>query len=143
MRKVIFVFLMLAATAASAQQIDLKSLDKFAEKAKNKTEINMDESTLKSAASSLNEKKPTEGVAKKSVEGLKGLYLRVYEFDDKDAFKLEDLKPLTDQLTGPNWKAVVRSKEDNEQTEIWMHQTNGVTDGMVLIAAERNELTVI
>jgi hypothetical protein len=143
MRKIMLVALMAIAVTASAQQIDLKSLDKFAEKAKEKTEINMDESMLKAGAGLLNDKKEEEGVAKKSVEGLKGLYLRVYKFDEKGFFKLEDLKPLTDQLKGANWVSFLRSKEANEQTEIWMHKTNGEVDGLLLIAAESKEVTVI
>src|SRR4029079_2950028 len=143
MRKFMFLVVILIAATVSAQQLDLKSLDKYAEKAKSKTEITMDEAMLKSAATSLNEKQKDEEIAKRSVEGLKGFYLRVYEFDDKFEFKLENLKPLLDQLKAPDWKPVLRNKENNEQTEIWMHFTNGSADGMVLIAAESHELTVI
>ena len=143
MRKWMFLGVMLIAATASAQQLDLKSLDKYADKAKSKTEINMDETMLKAAATSLSEKKKDEKIAKQSVEGLKGFFLRTYEFDDKFELKLEELKPLLDQLKAPNWKPVLRNKEDKEQTEIWMHYTNGTADGMVLIAAEAHELTVI
>jgi hypothetical protein len=143
MRKFAFLILMLIATTVSAQQLDLKSLDKLAEKAKSKTEINMDESTLKSATSSLNQKKGDEAIAKKTIEGLKGFFLRAYEFGDKGAYKLEDLKPLFDQLKEPNWKPILRNKENGEQTEIWMHMRNGEPDGMVLISAESKEIVVI
>ena len=143
MRQFAFVIFMLIATSVSAQQLDLKSLDKFAEKAKSKTEINMDESTLKSTSSSLNEKKGDEAIAKKTIEGLKGFYLRAYKFGEKGAYKLEDLKPLFDQLKEPNWKPILRNKENDEQTEIWMHMRNGEPDGMVLISAESKEVDVI
>ena len=143
MRKwMVAVWMMIAGTCL-AQQIDLKSLDKFAALAENKTEINMDESMLKSASASLDDKKPDEAVAKHSIEGAKGFVLRSYEFDDKNEFKVEDLKPILDQLKEPNWKLFLRAKEDDELTEIWTHVTNGMADGMLLIAAERNELTVI
>jgi hypothetical protein len=143
MRTFSFVVLMLFATAASAQQLDLKSLDKLAEKAKSKTEINMDESMLKSATASLDDKKAEEGLAKRTIQRAKGLFLRTYEFADNNTFKMDDLKPILDQLKGPSWKLMLRTREDDELTEIWMHVTNNETDGMLLIAAERNELTVI
>ena len=143
MRAFSFAVLMLFATAASAQQLDLKVLDKLAEKANSKTEINMDESMLKSASASLDEKKPNEGIAKKAITKAKGFFLRSLEFDNKNAFKIEDLKPIFDQLKPPNWKLVLRNKEDDEVTEIWMHVTNGETDGMVLITAEPGEITLI
>ena len=143
MRQFALVVLMLVASTVSAQQLDLKSLDKLAEKARSKTEINMDEATIKSATSSLNQKKGDEAVAKKVIEGVKGFFLRAYEFGDKGAYKIEDLKPLFDQLKEPNWKPILRNKEDGEQTEIWMHMRNGEPDGMVLISAESNEVVVI
>ena len=143
MRKLTLLVLMLVAVTASAQQIDLKSLDKLAAKAKNKTDINMDEAMVKSAAGFLDQKKGDEALAKKTVEGLKGLYVRVYEFDRKGAYTLDDLKPVLDQLKAPNWTAFLQSKEDGEQTEIWMHRTNGESDGILLVSAEGNEVVVI
>ena len=38
---------------------------------------------------------------------------------------------------------MIQSHEPEEQTEIWIHHTNGEADGMLLIAAEAKELTVI
>ena len=143
MRQFAFVSLMLIATTVSAQQLDLKSLDKLADRAKSKTEINMDESTLKSATASLNEKKGDEAIAKKTIEGVKGFFLRSYEFGQKGAYTIDELKPLFDQLKEPNWKPILRNKEADEQTEIWMHMRNGESDGMVLISAESKEVVVI
>jgi hypothetical protein len=144
MQKLTFIILMLFAATASAQQVDLKSLDKYMEKAAKKTEINMDESMVKSAAGFLDDKKTEEGLAKKTSENLKGFYLRSYEFNQKGVFKLEDLKPILDQLKAPTWTSFLRSVEDGEQTEIWMHRNaNGEADGILLIAAESDEITVI
>jgi len=143
MRKLMLAVLMMAATTVMAQQLDLKSLDKFADRAKGKTQIDLDEATLKSTGGLLKDKKADEGLAKKSTENLKGLFLRVFEFDKKGAYKLDELKPILDQLKAPNWTPFLRNKEEDEQTEIWMHRTNNEIDGMLLIAAESNELTVI
>ena len=143
MRKFGFVIVvMLVARIASAQQIDLRSLDKLADKAKSKTEINLDGAALKSAASALDEKKADEGLARKTVETLKGFQMRAYEFEG-NAFKLEDLKPILDQLKSPDWKNVIRVQEDDELVEIWIHSTKGEPDGMFMVAAESNELVVM
>jgi uncharacterized protein DUF4252 len=142
MRKLTFAILMAISTTAAAQQIDLKALDKIAAKAKGSTEMGMDPAMLKAAASALNEKDGKEAAVKKLTENIKGFFLRNYEFKKGD-FKLEDIKPLTDQLKAPNWVRFLHTKEDNEQTEIWWHVTNGETDGILLIAAEEDELTVI
>src|SRR5262245_40896620 len=142
MHRWILLCLMIVATTANAQQLDLKSLDKFADLAKEVTQINMDDSMLKSA-SGLLDNKGDEAAAKKAVEGLKGLYLRVFEFEKKAVFKFEDLKPIKDQLTTPDWTASMQTRGKDELVEIWTHKTNGVADGMLLIAAEDDELVVI
>ena len=143
MRKWMLVVLMMVASTAMAQQLDLKVLDKFESKAKSTTHIDMDEAALKSGVTLLKNEKKDEALAKKSAEGLKGLFLRVYEFAKPGDFKLDELKPILDQLKAPNWASFLRTREENEQTEIWMHRTNGEVDGLLLIAAEANELTVI
>jgi len=145
MHRLFLAILMLAAATATAQQLDLKSLDKLADKAKNKTQIDMDEATLKATGGLLKDKKGDEGLAKKTTENMKGLFLRSYEFDrdKKDAYKLDDLKPILDQLKAPNWVPFLRNKEKDELTEIWMHKTNNEVDGMILVSAESNEITVI
>jgi hypothetical protein len=142
MRKLMLVGLMTLAVSASAQQLDLKVLDKIATKATSSTEMGMDESTLKSTAGSLDKKNLEDSVVKKTVEGLKGFFLRSYEFKNGD-FKVDEIKPLLDQLKAPNWKQFLRTKEDGEWVEIWWHLTDGAIDGMLLVSAESSELTVI
>jgi hypothetical protein len=134
---------MLATTSAFAQQLDLSSLEKFLTKTKGNTKINVDASLLKFAASFLNSEKPDEASVKKLVEGMKGIYVRVFEFQNKGDYRLEDLKVLKDQLRGPDWTVFLQNKEPNEETEIWMHFTKGAVDGIVLISAEDSELVVI
>jgi hypothetical protein len=142
MRKMMVALWMMIAGTCLAQQIDLKSLDQFAAKAKSKTEINMDESMVKSASEFLNQDKKDEAAVKKSVKDLKGFFLRSYEFDN-GIFKLEHLKPILDQIKGPNWTSFLRTQEADEQTEIWFHRTNGQIDGFLLVSAEPGEVTVI
>ena len=144
MRRLMLVVLMAVAVSASAvgQQLDFKVLDKIAAKAKSTTEMGMDSSQFKSTTKNLDDKKPNEAAAKKSTETMTGYFLRSYEFKDGD-FKIDDIKPLMDQLKAPNWVRFLRTKEENELTEIWWHMTNGEADGMLLVTAEENELTVI
>ena len=143
MHRWMLIGLMTVATAAHAQQVDLKSLDKFASTAKDVTQIKLDESMIKSGSSLLNDKKGDEAAAKKTASSLKGLYLRAFEFDKKGVFKSEDLKPIRDQLKSPDWVPFLQSRESGEETEIWIHRTNGAADGILLFAMESDELVVI
>jgi len=143
MRKLMLAGLMAIATTAAGQQLDLKVLDKLAVKAKSTTEMGMDETSLKAATSILDEKKPAEGAARKVTEGVKGFFLRSYEFKKEDTPKFEDLKPLMDQLKAPSWSRFLLNVEGDEHTEIWWHLANGQIDGMLLISLEGGELTVM
>ena len=143
MRKLMVVVWMMVAGTCFAQQIDLSALDKLVPKANSKTEIAMDETMLKAAAGFLDEKKADEVAAKTASKNIKGIFLRSYEFNQKGAYRLDDLKPILDQLKAPNWSRFLRNEEDNELTEIWMHTTNGVGDGILLVSGEEDELTVI
>ena len=144
MRKVMLAALILMATSAYAQlPLNLQFLDKLEAKAKSKTRMDMDEAMLKSATGVLNDQKAGEAAAKKATEGLKGFFLRSYEFDKAGLYKLDDLKPLRDQLKAPDWVSMIQSSENDELVEIWIHRTRGEADGMLLIAAEPKELTVI
>jgi hypothetical protein len=134
---------MMAAGTGLAQQLNMQSLDKLAERAESKTEITMDEATLKSAVGFLSDDKADEVIVKETARNLKGIFLRTYEFGSKGGYKIEELKPLIDQLKAPNWSRFLRTQEDDELTEIWMHVTNGMPDGLLLIAAEEDELSVI
>src|SRR5262245_3694202 len=135
MQKWMLIGLMTMATAGYAQQVDLKPLDKFAALAtKGFTQITLDESMLKSASGRLSDKKGDEAAAKKSAAAFKGLYLRVFQFDKKGVYKSADLKPVRDQIKGPDWTILLQSREANQETEIWIHKTKGDTDGIFLLA---------
>ena len=128
MHRWMLIGLMTVATAANAQQLDLRSLDKFASQAKGVTQINLDESMIKSGSGLLSDKKGDEATAKKGVAGLKGFYLRVFEFDKKGAYKLDDLKPIRDQIKGPEWTVFLQSREPEEIVVINAIGTGNPTD---------------
>jgi Domain of unknown function (DUF4252) len=143
MRKLMVGVWMMVAGTCLAQQVDLKVLDKFAAKAQSKNEIDMNEALLKSAAGFLDDKKASEGLARATSRNLKGIFVRSYEFDQKGAYTMDDLKPLLDQLKAPDWNRFIRSEEDGERTEIWMHSTKGVPDGLLIVSGEDKELSVV
>jgi hypothetical protein len=146
MRKMMLALLMAAATTAlafePAQQLDFKFLDKIGEKATSKVEIGMSGAELKAAASLLSNKNSDEANALKGLEGMTGYFMRAYEFK-KGGFKVSDLKPLTDQLKAPDWLRFLHVDEGDELVEMYFHQTNGKSDGVLMIAAESNELVVM
>jgi hypothetical protein len=145
MRKLVFIFLFFAAAHAEAQQINLSSLDKLSAKARETTDVNLDGSMLKFASGFLNDRRAEEGLAKKMISELKGVFVRTYEFDNAGSYSLSDLQPIRDQLKGPQWNRIISIKErdSSEEVEVWVYRENDTTTGMVLISAEPEELTVV
>jgi hypothetical protein len=146
MRKWIFTLLLLAATNAQAQQLNLSSLDKLADKAKETTDVNLDASLLKFASGFLSDRKGEEAAAKKMISELKGVFVRAFEFDRAGAYSPSDLQPVRDQLKGPQWNRIisVKDRDSGDELEVWIHR-DGVnnTTGMVLIAAEPEAVAVV
>jgi len=137
------VLLLLTAAPAAAQQIDLQSLEKLAARTTNKTEVTLDASMLKLAGLFLSDGDRDQAAAKKLVDGMKGVYVRVFEFERPGAYAQSDLDALRGQLKGPQWNQIVSVREKEESVEVWMHRDGDNTTGMVVIAAEPEEVTVV
>ena len=143
MRTIAACVLALVATPAMAQQLDLRSLDKLAARATSKTEVNLDGSMLNFASGFLGNGDSEEAAAKKLVAALKGVYVRVYEFDRAGAFAASDVQPVRDQLRGSQWGQIVSVHDKDENVDIWVRQEGGKATGMAIIATEAKEVTVV
>ncbi|HYR83282.1 MAG TPA: DUF4252 domain-containing protein [Terriglobia bacterium] len=142
MRKVILVSLLLIATRLNAQQLNLQSLDKFADKAKDKVVMDLDQASLQLASSFLSSEKKDEAAARKISSDLKGIYVRVFEFDRAGVYTEADLKPVRDQLKAPQWKRIL-TVQDDEEVGIWTYSEAGMPAGIAIVVAGANELTVV
>ena len=117
-----------------AQNITI-NLDSVAAKAKEKTEVTLEGPLLEQALKSL-----PEGI-KASVNRV---LIREYEFEEEGQYSEADIEAIRKQVgPGTGWSRVLSSKEDGEITEIYMLSQNGKPGGLLLISAEKKELTVI
>jgi hypothetical protein len=131
------------ASALPAQELNLSSLDQLAARATGKTVVTLDSSMLQIASGFLSNGNSDEASAKKVLSGVKGIYVRSFEFDKPGAYSASDLKPIRDQLGGSQWKTIVSSHEKDENVDIMMRQDGGVTTGLIVIASEPMEVTVV
>jgi hypothetical protein len=141
MRSPLLFFLL--GTIGTAQQLDLSSLDRLASRATESSLITLDEDKLKLASRFLSGQDLTQDLTKNVIQGLKGIYVRTFEFDRPNAFTAADLEPIRKQLTAPGWSSIISVKERDESSEIWLHSKNGALSGLAIIAAEREELAVV
>jgi hypothetical protein len=138
-----------ASIAAFGQALKLPpSFDKLAKKASNTVEVSLDGPMLEAASAFLDPNDKEEATAKKLISKLKGLYVHRFEFEDEeDASELSqgELGGLRDQLKAPQWSRVVsvRSKEDGESVDIYVRRDGKAIGGLVILAIEKGQLTVV
>jgi Domain of unknown function (DUF4252) len=141
------LFAMLVAPAAHGQdaRVRISHLEKLAAKAEEVVDVNIDGPMLQLATKFLSSGERDEAGVKELVSGLKGVYVKSFEFEKEGAYSKNDLDPIREQLRSPGWSKIVnvQSKQDNETVEIYtMGDTNKMT-GLVILAAEPTELTVV
>lgn len=139
----LILLLLAAGAAAPAQQLDLSSLDRLASKSRESANVTLDESKLKLASMFLSPEDASQKQARDLVAGLKGVYVRTFEFEKTGEYTQADLDPIRRQLTAPGWSSIVSVKGREETAEVWLHSKGGALGGIAIIAAEGNELAVV
>lgn len=142
------LFSVLAAAPAYAQdpaKIEMSHLDRFADRADKVINVTVDQQLLQLAGSFLNPKRsPDEAKIKELILGLKGIYVKRFEFEKEGAYTLADVDSIRTQLNGPGWVKVadVRSKREGNYDVVLMSE-GSVIKGLVVLAAEPKAFTVV
>ena len=87
-----------------------------------------------------------DDVAVKSMlSGLKGVYVRSYEFGVDGAFGPADVEMIRRQLSAPGWSrmAGVRSKKDNADVDVYLWVDGSKIGGLGILATEPRRFTVV
>jgi hypothetical protein len=117
----------------------------LAAKASDVTEVTLGKNMLEFAAKFLDSKDADEAATRKLIEGLKGIYVRSYEFDKEGEYSMEQMQQLRAYFETSEWTPIVRERErkSGETTDIMMKVVNGETQGMFILTAEPKELTIV
>ena len=134
----------MAVLTLAAQELKLPAnFDKLAEKASEVVDVTMDSAMLQLASRFLSDKDPDEAKVKKLVSGLKGLYVKSFQFDRRGEYEESDVESVRVQLRAPGWSRIVgvRSKKDGENVELFIKTDQGQISGLAILATEPRELT--
>jgi hypothetical protein len=141
----VFLLMATAVGTAWAQQIAIQELEKkFAGKAVETVEVNLDGALLGLAGKFLNEKKPDEAKAKQLLQDIKAIYVRVWEFEKEGEYGPAEIEAIRSQLKG--WSKVVdvrSSRQKGDNAGVYMQVAGDKIQGLVVVAAEPKELTVV
>jgi hypothetical protein len=136
----------MAALPVFAQEIKMPaSVERLASKAVESVDVMLDGALLQLAGRFLSGHKPDEAKVKNMLGGLKGIYVRSFEFSQEGEYTAEDVEAIRSQLRVPGWSKIVGvvSKKDKEHTEIYLKIEGGSIGGLVILAAEPKELTLV
>jgi hypothetical protein len=136
--------ILLFTALAAGQGFDIKRLDWLAASSSNTVDVTLEGPLLQLAAKFLSASDPEEAKIKKLVGGLKGIYVRSFEFDKEGAYSDSDVATLRNQLRAPEWSRLinVRSKRDSENVDLFL-RTNHESGGLAIIVANPKQLTVV
>ena len=133
-----------ATARAQDARLQIDSLNKFRDKAAEAVEVALDERSLRLAAKFLSANNPDEAKVKEIVSGLKGVYVRVFEFDKPGEYAPNDLEPIRSQLRQPGWDKIVGvTSRRGSNVDVHMKYQGDTVMGVAIVAADPTELTVV
>jgi hypothetical protein len=123
-------------------QLRLDHLTRLAEVATNVVDVTLDSAMLQAGGSALAGHDGDNPALKELLAGLKGVYVKVFEFERDGMYTDADLNAIRTQFTGA-WRRFITVKEKTESVEILVWQEGGATGGFAILVAEPRELTVV
>ena len=130
--------------APQASRIELSSLDHLAAKASQTVDVNIDERLIRLAAKAFSDKDADEREIKKLITGVKGIYVKSFEFDSDGQFTAADMEAIRVQVRGPNWIRVVNVTSKKEgNVEVYLLTNGDEIGGLAVLSTEDRELTVV
>lgn len=137
-----------AALSVSAQDAHLRfdNLNALENSAADVVEVNIDGKLLDLAKRVL--AKQQDADAKKvgqAISGLKGIYVRVYNFADANQFNPNDVEAIRQQLQSPGWEklANVRSKKNNQKIDVYTMFSGDTMSGMAVVVSGEKSVALV
>ncbi len=129
-------------------KLKISGLEKLADKATEVVDVSLDGPMLKLASKFIAaDEDPDADKTLELIKNLTGIYVKSFEFDKEGEYSPEDVEAIRAQLQGPGWSRIVgvRSKRERENTDVYLMSAGSekAAQGLVIIAAEPKELTVV
>ena len=129
---------------AQDSRLQMGGLDHLAAKASQTVDVSIDERLLRIALKVFSDNDVEEREIKKVLTGLKGIYVKSFQFDADGQFVAADVESIRTQLRGPGWSRLVgvHSKKDgNFEVHLLMHGEQ--IGGLAVLHTDDKELTVV
>lgn len=143
MRNIFLVTLIaLLAAPAMAQRVNI-DFPGLADRAAEVVDVTLDAQMLRLASTFFSSRDADQKAIRGIVQKLDGIYVRMYEFDRAGEYDRNIVERVRAQL-GPTWKKVVNVRSrDRENVEVYLDTRGDAVAGLLVIAAEPRELTLV
>jgi len=141
----LFMLLPIAVKAQDAR-LHFEKLNGLETRARDVVEVNIDGKLLDLAKRVM--VKVNDQNAKKvaqAISGLKGIYVRVFNFENENEYNMADIDEIRAQLQSPGWErlANVRSKKNNQKVDVYTMFTGDVMSGVAVVVSESKSIAVV
>ena len=135
-----------SAAAAKAQdsRLQLSSLDHLAAKASQSVDVNIDERLIRIALKVFKDDDADDREIKKVIAGIKGIYVKRFEFETDNQYTTADVETIRTQLRGPGWTRLVNVTSKKEgNLEVYLLMNGETVGGLAVLSNDARELTVV
>lgn len=144
----LLLFALATAITANAQDARLRfeRLNGLETKAQDVVEVNIDGKLLdlaKRVMVKVND--PNAKRVGEAISGLKGIYVRVFNFANENEYNVADVEEIRSQLNAPAWErlANVRSKKNNQKVDVYTMFTGDVMSGVAVVVSDSKSIALV
>ncbi len=132
-----------ALVQAQNPRIETSQLEALAAKASQTVDVNIDERLIGLTAKFLG-KDPDEVKVKEIITGLKGIYVKSFEFEKENEYTSADLESIRSQLRNAAWNKIVNISSKKEgSVEVYVMSNASKIGGLAVLATDAKEITVV
>lgn len=140
----VVMFFGAASAMAQDEKIQTSQLDALAAKASQTVDVNIDEKLMRMAGGFLSGKDADEAKVKELIVGLKGIYVKIFEFEKEGEYSQADLESIRTQLRNPAWNRIVNVKSRKDGSlEVYLMSNETKVSGLAVLATDLKEITVV
>lgn len=131
---------------AQDARLHFDRLSALENKARDVVEVNVDGKLLdlaKRVTAKVND--PDAKQVAQAISGLKGIYIRVYNFEQENQYDPSDIDQIRAELNSPGWEKVanVRSKRNNQKVDIYTMFTGPDMTGAAVVISDTKSVAVV
>ena len=146
--KIMLLLFVLAVITANAQDAHLRfdRLTALETRAQDVVEVNIDGKLLdlaKRVMVKVND--PNSKKVAQAISGLKGIYVRVFNFEKENEYNTGDVDEIRTQLNQPGWErlANVRSKKNNQKVDVYTMFTGDQMSGVAVVVSDSKSIALV